>query len=81
MPNRIKSHENAIFSLWLNWVIAGTATYLPVLLSVYLPAMYTPIVSLLMVGVLIIYERSSMRSGTAVCSLIHTIALRSLFYS
>ena len=81
MPNRIKSHENAIFSLWLNWVIAGTATYLPVLLSVYLPAMYTPIVSLLMVGVLIIYERSSMRSGTAVCSLIPTIALRSLFYS
>ena len=81
MPDRTQTHENAIFSLWLNWVIAGSAIYLTTLLSVYLPAMYTPIISLLVVGALIVYERYSLRSGTSVCSLIPTIAMRSLFYS
>ncbi|MDE6394852.1 MAG: hypothetical protein K2K77_05865 [Duncaniella sp.] len=81
MPNRSQSYENAIFSLWLNWVIAGGATYLPVLLSVYLPPLYTPIISLVMAGALMIYERSSLRSGSSVCSLIPTIAFRALFYT
>lgn len=81
MPTRNLTHETAIFGLWLNWVIAGGALSLPILLSVYIQPLFIPIISLALAGALIIYDRGSLCSNTAVCPLLLTIATRSLFYS
>lgn len=81
MSSRNLTHETAIFGLWLNWVIAGGALSLPILLSVYIQAAFIPFISLALAGALLAYDRSSMRSHTAVCPLILTIVTRSLFYS
>lgn len=81
MSTRNTTHETAIFGLWLNWVIAGGALSLPTLLSVYIQPLFIPIISLALAGALLVYDRSSLRSHTAVCPLILSIATRSLFYS
>lgn len=81
MSTKNHTHETAIFDLWLNWVIAGGALSLPILLSVYIPPLLIPLISLALAGGLLAYDRASLRSHTAVCPLILTIATRSLFYS
>lgn len=81
MSSRNLTHETAIFGLWLNWVIAGGALSLPILLSVYIQPAFIPFISLALAGALLAYDRSSIRSHTAVCPLILTIVTRSLFYS
>ena len=81
MSTKNHTHETAIFDLWLNWVIAGGALSLPILLSVYIRPLFIPLISLALAGGLLAYDRASMRSHTAVCPLILTIATRSLFYS
>lgn len=75
------SHETAVFGLWLNWVIAGGALSLPILLSVYIEPLFIPLISIVLAGIMFVYDMSSMRSHTAVCPVILTIATRSLFYS
>lgn len=81
MSTRNLTNETAIFGLWLNWAIAGGAISLPILLSVYIPPLFIPLISLALAVALLAYDRSSLRSHTAVCPLILTIATRSLFYS
>lgn len=81
MSTKNHTHETAIFDLWLNWVIAGGALILPILLSVYIRPLLIPLISLALAGGLLAYDRASLRSHTAVCPLILTIATRSLFYS
>ena len=75
------NHENAILGLWLNWVIAAGALVIPSLISVYSNPLFIPIVCILLSCALLIYDRASMMSRTAVCPLIVTIASRALFYS
>lgn len=81
MPSRNLTHETAIFGLWLNWVIAGGALFLPNILSVYIPPLYVPIICVVLAVGLLVYDRSSIRSHTAVCPLIPAIAMRSLLFS
>lgn len=82
MSNRKnKTNEAAIFDLWLNWVIAGGAINMPILLSVYIKPLFIPIIAMVFAFGLMVYDRTSMRSHSGMCSLIITIAMRSLFYS
>lgn len=81
MSSKNITHETAIFGLWLNWVIAGGALSLPILLSVYIQPLFIPLISLVLAGAMLVYDRASLRSHTAVCPVILTIATRSLFYS
>lgn len=81
MPNRNLTQETAIFGLWLNWVIAGGALFLPNILSVYIPPMFIPVICFVMAAGIWLYDRSSIRSHTAVCPLIPGIAMRALLIS
>ena len=76
-----KSHEAAIFSLWLNWVIAGGALVLPSLVSVYVPALFVPLLTFTLAIGLFFYDRASLRDRSAVCPLIPDITVRTLALS
>lgn len=76
--NHTMSHESAIFNIWLNWIVAGGALTLPILLGAYLPKLAVPFITFAVMGALIIYDRSSLRSRSAVCPLIPSIVIRSL---
>ncbi len=75
------SYESALFGLWLNWVIAGGVLFIPNLVSVYAPPQLIPIITYALAGALFIYNKSSLRSRKAVCPLLPTIAMRTLFMS
>lgn len=75
------SYESALFGLWLNWVIAGGVLFIPNLVSVYAPPQLIPIITYALAGALFIYNKSSLRSRKAVCLLLPTIAMRTLFMS
>ncbi|MCM1051427.1 MAG: hypothetical protein NC349_05645 [Paenibacillus sp.] len=81
MSNRNITHESAIFGLWLNWIIAGGALFVPNIVSVYIAPIFTPIITYLLAAGLYFYNRSSLQSRTAVCPLLPSIAMRSLFIS
>lgn len=81
MPNSRLSQESALFNLWLNWIVAGAAVMLPVVLSVYVPVVALPFITLIDAVLLLLYDRSSMRGKWAVCPLIPSIAIRTLFIS
>lgn len=81
MANRIITHENAIFNLWLNWIIAVGATMLPIILRVYLPALTIPVVTFGAMGALMLYDRFSLKGRWAVCLLLPSIAIRTLCIS
>ena len=78
---RNTSHESALFGLWLNWIIAGGALFVPNLVSVYSPPQLIPLITYALAGALYIYNKASLRSRKAVCPLLPTIALRTLFIS
>lgn len=78
MPDRSKSYENAIITLWLNWVLAMGAITLPVILRVYLPAMSIPVITFGAMGGLIAYDRFMAKGRMTVCPLINYIAIRTL---
>lgn len=80
-PDRNITHETAIFNLWLNWIVACGALVLPNLVSVYTPAITVPLVTFLLAGLLSVYNHTSLRSRSAVCPLLPTIAIRSLVMS
>lgn len=80
-PDRNITHETAIFNLWLNWIVACGALVLPNLVSVYTPAITVPLVTFLLAGLLRVYNHTSLRSRSAVCPLLPTIAIRSLVMS
>ena len=48
MSNRNITHESAIFGLWLNWIIAGGALFVPNIVSVYIAPIFTPIITYLL---------------------------------
>ena len=75
------SQETAIFSLWLKWLIAEGALFIPNILSVYLPALYIPVVCIVLAVGLLIYERSSARTYSLACPLILSVSVRSLLTS
>lgn len=79
-PNRI-SHEAAVYTLWTNWIVSLGALVLPILLSVYLPAIAVPIICLVLGVVIYVYTAKIMRERTAICPMIPTITYRSLFLS
>lgn len=78
---RNTSHESALFGLWLNWIIAGGALFVPNLVSVYSPPQLIPLITYALAGALYIYNKTSLRSRKAVCPLLPTIAMRTLFIS
>lgn len=80
-PERNISNETAIFNLWLNWIVAFGALCLPNIISVYAPAIVVPAVTFALAGLLTLYNNSSLRSRSAVCPLMPTIAVRSLLMS
>lgn len=80
-PDRNITHETAIFNLWLNWIVACGALMIPNLVSVYAPAIMVPLVTFILAGLLSLYNQSSLRSRSAVCPLLPTIAIRSLVMS
>ncbi|MCM1522810.1 MAG: hypothetical protein NC039_09195 [Muribaculaceae bacterium] len=81
MSDRIVNHEDAIVSLWLNWIISIGALVLPIILHAYIPVMYIPIITFICALGLLIYDRVSLNGRWAVCPLIPSIAMRSLFIS
>ncbi|MBD5252396.1 MAG: hypothetical protein HDS40_03985 [Bacteroides sp.] len=81
MSDRNTTQEAAIFSLWLKWLIAEGALFIPNVLSVYLPAVYIPIVCIVLAIALLMFERSSFRSFSVACPLILSISIRGLLVS
>lgn len=81
MRDRNITQETAIFNLWLNWVVAGGLLVMPNIISVYAAPWVVPPVVLLSSFLLTAYNRSSLRTRTAVCPQVLTISLRSLMMS
>lgn len=75
------SQETAIFGLWLKWLIAEGALFIPNILSVYLPALYIPVVCIVLAVGLLLFERSSGRNFSLACPLILSVSVRSLLCS
>lgn len=73
--------EHAIFGLWFKWLIAEGALFIPNILSVYLPAMYTPIVCILTAVGLIYLERASSRHFAIACPVLLSVSIRALLVS
>lgn len=80
-PERNITHETAIFNLWLNWIVAFGALVVPNIISVYAPAIVVPLVTFALAALLSLFNNSSLRSRSAVCPLVPTIAMRALFIS
>lgn len=81
MPNRNQSQELAIFSLWLKWLIAEGALFIPNILSVYIPAVYIPVVCLVLAGALLFFERSYDKNYSTACPIILSVSIRALMLS
>lgn len=81
MPNRNQSQELAIFSLWLKWLIAEGALFIPNILSVYIPAVYIPIVCMVLAGTLLFFERSYAKNYSTACPIILSVSIRGLMLS
>lgn len=81
MSDRIVNHEDAIVSLWLNWIISIGALVLPLALRAFLPAMSIPLITFACMGALLIYDKTSIQGRWAVCPLIPSIVIRSLAIS
>lgn len=80
-PERNITHETAIFNLWLNWIVACGALVLPNVVSVYVPAIIVPLLTFALALLLSYYNNQSLRSRSAVCPQLPTIAMRSLILS
>lgn len=73
--------ESIVISLWTNWSLSTGAIFLPVLLSVWMPMTWIPVVSLTLMLLLMLYSGSSFGAGKCMCYLIPAIAVRTLFIS
>lgn len=71
----------AIFNLWLNWAMGFGSLMIPNIVSVYAPAMWVPLVTFAVMGLMILYNQSNYQSRSAICPLIPAIAVRVLFIS
>lgn len=76
--NRNLTQESAILNLWLNWIICVGTLMIPILLRVYLPALAIPILTFILMGGLIVYDRISLKDKWAVCPLIPSLIIRTL---
>ena len=81
MSHSNSSQETAIFGLWLKWIVAEGALFIPYILSVYIPALYIPVVCIALAVGLLIFERSSKRTFSLACPLILSVSVRSLLTS
>lgn len=75
------SNENAIFSLWLNWTMSLGALTAPMMFGLFIPKIWLPLITFAIMGLLIVYHNSGQRYRASSCSLIPTIAIKSLALS
>ena len=80
-PSNPTSNETAVYALWINWVISVGALCVPVLTSVYVPAIAVPLLCILLGVLLFFYTNRSMRDRSVICPLIPSVAYRSLLVS
>lgn len=74
-------NENAIFSLWLNWVVSLGMLIMPMFLAIFIPKIWIPIATFGLMGIMIMYDNSGKKYKASACNLIPHIAIRSLAIS
>ncbi|MDE6555707.1 MAG: hypothetical protein K2K55_01945 [Duncaniella sp.] len=78
MNTQADAYEKAMFRLWMNWVVSTAARILPITLSILLPMVTVPIITLTCMGLLMLYQHRFNRTEIASCMLIPSITIRSL---
>ncbi|MCM1519860.1 MAG: hypothetical protein NC098_03665 [Lachnoclostridium sp.] len=73
--------ESIVYSLWMNWVVSTGVIVLPVLLSLWLPAAWLPIIALTLMLVMLFYSSSAFARGACICYQLSEIASRTLLFS
>ena len=72
------AYERAIFRLWLNWVVSAASRFVPIVLSVMLPTLTIPLVTLACMGLLMLYQHRFNSNDISSCMLFPSIGIRSL---
>ncbi|MDE5785369.1 MAG: hypothetical protein K2H98_02455, partial [Duncaniella sp.] len=66
--------RSIVFALWYNWTISIGSIALPILLSLWIPMQWIPIISLLLMLGMISYVRSAWATRTTMCYSVTVIA-------
>lgn len=73
--------RNIIFTIWLNWTISTGAITLPILLSIWVPMPWIPVISLLLMLAMITYKRTALAMQLTMSYRMAAISFRTLLIS
>lgn len=73
--------RNIVYSLWFNWTLSTGAVALPILLSLWIPMPWIPILSLVLMLAMISYTRGAYANKTTMSYTLTAIVVRTLLIS
>lgn len=78
MTTQTDAYEKAMFRLWMNWVVSTAARFVPILLSIVVPILSIPVITLAVMGLLMLYQHKYNSNDTSSCYLLPSITIRTL---